>query len=98
MLVGIHVRFISYTDQNVLVSGFINELGKYMLVEIVNANIRHGCNCIYKSYLMILYHTSSIKYMNVILIPQFIIRLADIEVNEYTVFIFSKPNITNHSV
>ena len=45
MVVEKHAKTRSYTDWNVSVSGFTNELCKYTLVCVANTNISYDCEC-----------------------------------------------------
>ena len=58
------------------VSGFTDELGKPLLVEVVHALIAYDCNLNGKSYLLLINNDLLIPSLECCLINPFMIRLA----------------------
>ena len=97
-VVGKHAKIIRHTGQEVKVSGFTDELGDALPVEIVDAAVIYDCEFTGSSYIMVISNALYLRAMNVSLIPPFMMRMAGIEVNERPKFLAKAPTIKHHSM
>ena len=75
-VVGKYARILERTDKKVSVSGFSDELGKPIKVEVVNAAVAYDCEYTGNSYIIVIRNALYIPSMNVSLIPPFMMRLS----------------------
>ena len=94
-VVGMHASIIRMTGKQVKVSGFTDRLGSAIPVDVVDAAVVYDCEYTGKSYTMIIRNALYMKEMKVHLIPPFMMRLADIEVDECPKFLAKNPSIKN---
>ena len=96
-VVGKHASIIRKTAKQVNVSGFTVRLGSAIPVDVIDAAVVYDCET-GNSYLMIIHNALYLEEIKVHLIPPFMMRLSDIEVDECPKFLAKNPNIKNHSV
>ena len=97
-VVGKHAIILNKTGKQVKVSGFTDKLGSAIPVDVVDAALMYDCSYTGRSYLMVIRNALYVKEMNVSLIPPFVMRLADIIIDECPKFLSKSPTIENHSV
>ena len=97
-VVGKHAKILSHTGKQVNVSGFTDKLGSAIPVNVVDAALVYDCEYTGRSYLLIIRNALYVKDMDISLIPPFIMRLADIEIDECPKFLAKAPTVKNHSV
>ena len=86
------------TGKKVNVSGFSDELGKPMSVDVVDAVVAYDDPLEGDTYLSVIKNALHVPSMKSNLIPPFMMRLAGIEVNECPKFLSEFPTIKNHSI
>ena len=97
-VVGNGAHVIEYTGKQVSVSGFTDELGKPMLVDVVHAVITYDCPKTGSSYPMLINNAILVPSVDCCLINPFMLRLAGVEVDECPKFLSPTPSIINHSL
>ena len=97
-VVGKHAHILRRTGNQVNVSGFTDRSGSTIPVDVVDATMTYDCAFSGRSYLMIIRNALYLKEMTVALIPPFMMRLTDIQIDECPKFLDRKPTIKNHSV
>ena len=97
-VVGAHARIISKTGDKVSVRGFCDEIGKPILVEVVDAVLIYDCQYTGESILLVLRNALHIPSMKVSLIPPFMMRLAGLDVNECPKVLASQTTGYHHSI
>ena len=97
-VVGKYANIIQHTGQEVKVSGFTNELGDAIPVEIVDATVVYDCEYTGLSHIMVIRNALYLKAMTVNLIPPFMMKIAGIEINKCPKFLAKQPTIEHHSI
>ena len=97
-MVGRKAHIVENTGRKVSVSGFTDELGKPLLVDVVHALIAYDCNLTGKSFLLLINNALSIPSLDCCLINPFIMRLAGLHVDECPKFLSPIPSAVNHSI
>ena len=97
-VVGNGAHILEQTGRKVSVSGFTNELGKPMLVDVVNAVITYDCPRTGLSYPLLINNALFVPSIDCCLINPFIMRLAGVQVDECPKFLSPFPSIENHSL
>ena len=96
--VGKYAAIIRATGRRVSVKGFTDELGKAIIVPVVDAAVVYECELTGELILLIIRNALHIMSMTVNLIPPFMMRLAGLIVNECPKFLSPNPTIENHSI
>ena len=96
--VGKHAHILRRTGRRVKVSGFTDQLGDPIPVDVVDAAMVYDCEFSGNSYLMIIRNALYLKQMETALIPPFMMRVAGIEIDECPKFLAPKPSIKNYSI
>ena len=97
-VVGKHSQILHRTGRRVKVSGFTDQLGDPIPVDVVDAAMIYDCEYSGKSYIMIIRNALYLKQMETTLIPPFMMRVAGIEIDECPKFLARDPSIKNHSI
>ena len=97
-VVGNNAYIIERTGKKVSISGFTDELGKSLLVDVVNAAVVYDCDTTGESYLLLLHNTLYVHSLSSCLINPFIIMLAGITVDECPKSLANIPSVTHHSL
>ena len=97
-VVGKNSFILRRTGKQVNVSGFTDRLGSAIPVDVVDAAVAYDCNYTGNTYIMIIRNALYLREMRVNLIPPFMMRLAEIDVDECPKFLARKPTINNHSI
>ena len=95
---GDNTRILERTGRTVSVSGFTDELGKPILVDVVYAALVYDCPTTGNSYVMILYNALDVSSLDCSLINPFMMRLAGIVVDKCPKFLADIPSIVHHSL
>ena len=91
-VVGKHARILRRTGRRVKVSGFTDQLGDPIPVDVVDAAMIYDCEYTGASYIMVIRNALYLKQMDTTLIPPFMMRLADIQINECPKFLAKEPH------
>lgn len=97
-VVGKFCQVLEDTGRKARVSGFTSELGKPLVVKVVNAAIAYDCEHTGKTYILVVCNALYFENMEVNLIPPFVMRLAGVEVDECPKFLSKNPTEENHSI
>ena len=97
-VVGRYCTVLEDTGRKARVSGFTSELGKPLVVKVVNAAVIYDCEHTGESYVLVLCNALYFENMDVNLVPPFMMRLAGIEVDECPKFLAKDPTDRNHSL
>ena len=97
-VLGRHARILERTGRKVSVSGFSDEIGKPILLDVVHGALVYDCPFTGDSILIIIYNALYMQSMEASLIPPFMMRLASLEVDECPKFLSATPALTNHSI
>ena len=97
-VVGKHSLILRRTGKQVKVSGFTDQLGAPIKVDVVDAVVAYDCEYTGKTFMLVLRNALHFPSMDISLIPPFIMRLAGIEVNECPKFLAKSPSIEHHSM
>ena len=93
-----HAHILRKTGRRVKVSGFTDQLGEPIHVDVVDAAMVYDCEFSGDSFVMIIRNALYLKQMETALIPPFMMRIAGIEIDEWPKFLARKPSIKNHSI
>ena len=97
-VVGNGAHVLEHTGKKVSVSGFTDELGKPMLVDVVHAVITYDCAQTGMSYPMLINNAILVPSVDCCLINPFMLRLAGVQVDECPKFLSPIPSVINHSL
>ena len=97
-VVGGYCHVLEDTGRTAKVSGFTSELGRPLVVKVVNAAIVYDCEHTGSSYIIVICNALHFSKMEVNLIPPFMMRLAGLEVDECPKFLARSPQESNHSI
>lgn len=97
-VVGPGAYILSRTGKKISVNGFTDELGKTLVVEVVDACVCYDCEHSGLTYLLIVRNALYINSMKAHLIPPFVMRLNGLIVDECPKFLSKNPTIENHSI
>ena len=86
------------TGNRINVSGFTDELGTPMKVEIVHAMVIYECQYTGRLFRMVMYNALDIPSIQSCLLHPIMMRLAGITVDECPKFLSTNPSIENHSI
>jgi len=95
---GSFCHILEKHNRQLYISGFTDDLGKPILVDVINAAVTYDCMMTGNSYIMILRNALHIPSIEVCLLHPIMMRLAGVEVDECPKFLSSKPSIINHSI
>ena len=98
VVVGKHTHVLKYTVRTAQVSPFNSAYNAIENVPIVDAAIAHDCKMTGKTYLLICHNALLIKSMDNNLITPFIMREANVVVNEVPKIQGTDPDLTHHSI
>ena len=97
-VVGRYCTILEDTGRKARVSGFTSDLGKPLVVKVVNAAVAYDCEHTGETYILVLCNALYFENMEVNLVPPFMMRLAGVEVDECPKFLAKNPTDSNHSV
>ena len=97
-VVGKHTQILRRTGRRVKVSGFTDQLGDPIPVDVVDAAMMYNCEYSGNSYLMVIRNALYLKQMESTLIPPFMMRVAGIEIDKCQKFLAKKLSIRNHLI
>ena len=95
---GRSATIVHRTGRQVNVSGFTDQLGKPISVEIVHALVIYECPYTGEIYKLQLCNALDIQSIDCCLIHPIMMRLAGVMVDECPKFLSSKPSVENHSI
>ena len=91
-------RILEDTGNTATVSGFTSDLGKPITVLIVTAAVAYNSEITGETYILVVCNALYFQNMEENLIPPFMMRLAEIEVDECPKFLSRNPTESNHSM
>ena len=97
-VVGKYCLVFRRTGRQVKVSGFTDQLGAPIQVEVVDAAVAHDCEYTGKTYMLVLRNALYLPRMTVSLVLPSMMRLAGIDLNECPKFLSKSPTIEYHSI
>jgi hypothetical protein len=96
VVVGMHSHILAYTGQTVSVNPFTPDYDALPDVPIVDAAIMYDCPYPLRSVVMIVQNALYVPSMELNLIPPFIMREANIVVNDVPKIHATDPSVTDH--
>ena len=97
-VVGKNAFVLERTGKKVSVSGFADDLGKPLLLDVVHAAVMFDPPDSSDSYLFVIHNALFVESLDCALINPFMMRLANIQVDECPKFLAPIPSIANHSL
>ena len=97
-VLGSQSVIVRKTGRTVSVKGFTDELGRPLVVPVVDGIILHECEFTSQSFLLVIRNALHLPSMKNHLIPPFMMRLADLVVDECPKYLAQKPSLNNHTL
>ena len=98
-VVGKHCFILKRTGRQVNVSGFTDQLGAPIKVDVVDAAVAYDCEYTGKTFMLLLLNDALyFPRMDISLIPPFMMRLARMDLDECPKFLAKSPSIEHHSL
>ena len=95
---GACATIIYWTGNKINVSGFTDELGAPIKVEVVHIVVIYECQYTGMLYRMVMYNALEISRIKSCQLHPIMMRLTGIEVDDCSKFLATNPSIENHSI